>query len=305
MRFTFVCPSCRGPLEELAPGRLRCSADRADFELKGGIWRFLDPERASEVDRFLSAYRRIRRDEGWGSEEAAYYRELPFRDLTNRHPEIWRIRAESYRLLCRCLLADGRRQRIVDLGAGNCWLSHRLAAAGHTVAAVDLSDDRLDGLGAADAFSERVDFRRLQAGFDAVPLRDGEADLAVFNGSLHYSAKYSRTLAEARRLVRSGGRLVILDTPVYARAASGRRMVRERWGEWRERYGESFGGEPGGGFLTRRRLRRLGNAVGLRWQIHPLRLGWRWHLGPLLAVLRGRREPARFPLIIGRSVEPG
>ncbi len=296
----FACPACRGPLEEAAPGRLRCAACALDFRRRDGIWRFLTARDAAGSDRFLADYRRLRRDEGWGADNPAYYRALPLRDVTGRHADVWRIRAASYELLRRRLLAGGRRRRIADLGAGNGWLSWRLAAAGHAVAAVDLSDDPRDGLGAAEAYSAGTDFLRLQASFDRVPLGDGGLDLAIWNGAFHYSGDPRRTLAEARRLLRPGGRAVIMDSPVYRLKASGERMVRQRQRAWRERYGDDFRGFPAEGFLTRRRLRELGAEAGWRFEVHPLPLGWRWRLGPLAALALGRREPARFPLIVGR-----
>ncbi len=78
-------------------------------------------------------------------------------------------------------------------------------------------------------------------------------------------------------------------------------MLDERQESWRQRYGPGFGAFETAGFLTRRRLKRLGSELGLRWRMVPLSLGWRWHLGPLAALFLGRREPARFPLIVGRS----
>ena len=303
-----VCPACRRPLIERSPDRLRCPHDRVDYPRDRGIWRLLTRRRATESDRFLADYRRLRRDEGWGARDDAYYRALPFRDLTGRHIDIWRIRAASYRLLRQRVLT--RRRRIVDLGAGNGWLSWRLAEDDHSVAAVDLSDDDDDGLGAATAYPE-IRFLRVQASFDRVPLADGAFDLAIFNGSLHYAADLRHTLAEARRLVRRGGHVVIMDSPVYYRARSGEHMVRERRREWRKRYGPNFAAFPAAGFLTRGRLRHLGKSLGLRWRLHPLPLGWRWRLAPLAALVfslvplrgDGRREPARFPLIVGRRLD--
>ncbi len=294
-----ICPACRGPLAELSRGRLRCPGDGVELTLEDGIWRLLTSRRAEEIDGFLADYRRLRSDEGWGAGDDAYYRALPFRDTTGRHPEIWRIRAASYRLLLRQL---GAGQRVADLGAGNCWLSWRLAEAGHAVAAIDLSDDPADGLGAAAAYPE-AQFLRIQATFDRVPIGDGELDLTVFNGSLHYAADVRRTLAEARRLVRPGGRIVIMDTPVYRLARSGERMLRERQQVWRQRYGPDFGAFATAGFLTRGRLKRIGKVLGLRWRVHPLPLGWRWHLAPFVHLALGRREPARFPLIVSRPLD--
>ncbi len=320
-----LCPTCRQPLVEIAGGQLRCPSDGLEVRCDGGIWRFLSSRRAAGVDPFLDDYRRLRRDEGWAAGDAAYYRELPFHDTTGRHSEIWRIRAASYELLRRHVPPEGGkrnvppeggkrnvppeggkrntptagRQRIADLGAGNCWLSWRLAEAGHAVAAVDLSDDSADGLGAAVAYPE-VRFLRLQASFDRVPFGDGELDLVIFNGSLPYSTDLRVTLAEAIRLVRTGGRVVIMDSPVYRHARSGERMLRERQQDWQDRYGPGFGAFPAAGFLTRRRLRRLGAALGVDWRFHPLPLGWRWRLAPWISLALGRREPARFPLIVGR-----
>ena len=194
----------------------------------------------------------------------------------------------------------GRHLDVADLGAGNCWLSWRLAEAGHLVTAVDLSVDPVDGLGAARAYGEPLGFDRIQATFDDVPLADESLDLVVFNGSLHYSANLSRTLGEASRLLGPRGVVVIIDSPVYRSAASGERMLRERHEAWRDLYGDDFGAEPAEGYLTRRRLHELGAGLGWDWRLHPLPLGWRWHLRPLFDVLRGRREPARFPLIVGR-----
>ncbi len=322
---SLVCPSCRRPLAEMANDRLRCSDDGFEVTRDGGIWHFLSTKQASGVDPFLDDYRRLRRDEGWTVGAAAYYRALPFHDATGRHTEIWRIRAASYELLCRHVPPEGGkrnvppeggkrnvppeggkrnnltagRQRVADLGAGNCWLSWRLAEAGHSVAAVDLSNDPADGLGTAVAYPE-VRFLRLQASFDRVPFAEGELDVAVFNGSLHYSTDLRATLAEARRLVSPGGQIVIMDSPVYRRARSGERMLQERQEDWQDRYGAGFGAFPAEGFLTRRRLRRLGAALDIEWRFYPLPLGWRWHLAPLAALALGRREPARFPLIVGR-----
>ena len=299
--FNIVCPICRGTLEEVGPDRLRCATDGVDFTQQEGIWRLPTPQQMADAEKFLSDYRQLRSDEGWGNEDPSYYREIPFRDITGRHSDIWRIRAESYRLLKGRVLTGGRR-RIADLGAGNCWLSWRLGKSGHSVAAVDLSIDTLDGLGAAGAYGltgETVAFPRMQALIDATPFADGEFDLAIFNGSFHYSSDCHQTLVEAKRLVAPAGRVIIMDSPVYRSAASGERMVRQREEDWRQRFGHDFGTHQTVGFLTRRGLGRLGRAVGLRWRIHPLPLGWRWHLGPLAALVLGRPEPARFPLVIG------
>ena len=49
--------------------------------------------------QFVREYTTVRRAEGWGSADTAYYQALPYRDLSGRFPEISRIRARSSKLL--------------------------------------------------------------------------------------------------------------------------------------------------------------------------------------------------------------
>src|SRR5438128_9895958 len=47
--------------------------------------------------KFLDDYAKIRRAEGRGSHDPAYYRALPYQDLTGRNSAQWTIRGRSYR----------------------------------------------------------------------------------------------------------------------------------------------------------------------------------------------------------------
>lgn len=300
-----VCPSCRSPLDLAERDLLRCPAEGVDYPCDDGIWRLLDASLRRSSERFLAHYREVRRAERWGSDDAAYYRALPFEDRSRRHAEIWRVRAVTYRAFERHVLArlpaDG--SIVLDLGAGNGWLSHRLARRGHSVAAVDLNDDPRDGLGAQIHYGAPPPFVAVQASFDRLPWADGLADLVVFNGSLHYSADYAATLREARRVLRADGRLIVLDSPFYRSAESGARMVRERDEAFRAAYGEALPAGDSEGFLTLDRLRGLGGQLGIDWRMVTPFYGVRWMLRPLLNRVRGRRAPVRFHLAIGRLIE--
>ena len=181
--------------------------------------------------RFLDDYVKIRHAEGRGSHDAAYYLALPYRDITGRLQDQWTIRAKSYRYLeSRVLPAIehefGRALRIADLGAGNCWLSYRLALRGHRPIAIDILGDPLDGLAAGRHYQEHAPFARANAEFDDLPLAGGSLDAAIYNASIHYSTDYRRTLLEMRRCLRPGGCFLIVDSPVYRRAEHGKMMVR-------------------------------------------------------------------------------
>src|SRR6266496_969479 len=112
-----LCPSCRVEvvLDEACAG---CGNRMLQ---SGGIVRAIAPERQAYFEKFLCEYMKIRRAEGRGSQDPAYYRALPF-----HHDSQWRIRAATYQYLESRLLPE-RALDILDLGAGNGWLSNRLA----------------------------------------------------------------------------------------------------------------------------------------------------------------------------------
>src|SRR5260370_28458839 len=141
-------------------------------------------------ERFLEDYGKIRTAEGRGSDDSAYYRALPFRDLTGKNSAQWAIRARSYRYFEKHLLGDPPLD-ILDLGAGNCWMSYRLAQRKHRPVAADIFSDPRDGLGAAQHYP--VPFPVIESDFDHLPFRAAAFHLVIYNSSIHYSTDYRRT----------------------------------------------------------------------------------------------------------------
>jgi SAM-dependent methyltransferase/uncharacterized protein YbaR (Trm112 family) len=303
--FVFACPTCRARLEEIDSEQQRCPMEGTIYRRESGIWRLLPPDRAAAFQRFITEYETVRRAEGWGASDANYYRALPFEDRTGRFRDLWRIRADNFRVLIDQVLEpiEARQRRalkIVDLGAGNGWLSYRLAQRGHCVAAFDVLLNDRDGLGAHQYYAAA--FTPVQAEFDRLPLDAAQIDLVVFNGSLHYSVNYETTLREAGRVMRDDGRAVILDSPVYHDAHSGQRMAHEREARFEREFGVRSNSLPNENFLTHERLADLASKLGLQWQMFNPQHGWRWQLQRWKAQMVNRREPASFPVIVGRRV---
>jgi SAM-dependent methyltransferase len=300
--FAFACPLCHARLQTRARDERFCPVHERPFRRIDGIWRFLVPERLGYFQRFMREYETVRRAEGRGSEDAAYYRALPFQDRSGNFEDDWRIRAKSFQALVRWVIqpleeGGSKPLRALDLGAGNGWLSYRLAQRSHHVAAVDLATNRMDGLGAYVHYD--ASFVPIQAEFDCLPLLGGQADLVVFNGSLHYAIDYRTTLAEALRVLRAGGRLVIMDSPVYHDARSGKEMVRERERRFAGTYGFPSNAIPSENYITYDRLNQLAHDLKLNWRLIQPWYGWRWALRPWMARVRRRREPAQFLLAVG------
>ena len=293
------CPRCGTGID-----RLDCPACRFSIVIDDGIAHALPPESIAHHARFMADYERIRESEGRGSASADFYLDLPYRDTSGRNREQWRMRARSYDYLVRHLL-DGteRDSRILDLGAGNGWMSYRLALAGYRPCAVDLLTNDQDGLGAARHYQARLPefFPRFQAEIGRLPFADEQFDAAVFNASFHYAEDYEANLRETLRCVKAGGLVIISDTPWYARDESGRQMLAERRAAFLQRHGMAADAIATLGYLTDARLRRMEEALSIHWQVHRPWYGLRWAMRPLVAKLRGRREPSKFRLYAARK----
>lgn len=94
----------------------------------------------------------------------------------------------------------------VDLGCGNGGVTRRLAALGARVVGLDPSEA---ALGAARAKGGGPDYRLGSA--EATGLAAFSADLVVFSKSLHHVSDVEAALAEARRILKPGGRLAVIE----------------------------------------------------------------------------------------------
>ena len=298
---------------------LRCPRCRADLDVdfcftcgfyprvRDGIVYALPPERAEYYARFIADYERIRAAEGRGSENESFYLGFPYVDLSGRNHKQWQIRARSYECLMDNVLKPSLPSgggRILDLGAGNGWMSYRLAMAGHHPFAIDLLVNRSDGLGAAEHYRRHLPglFPRFCAEIAHLPFQSDQFDAAIFNASFHYAEDYEASLREAIRCVRVGGVVIISDTPWYSSEKSGARMVSERHAFFLQRYGTASDAIRSAEYLTDARLHELQDQLSIRWTAYTPDYGFYWTMRPIIAKLRRRREPSRFRIYAARKL---
>ena len=100
---------------------------------------------------------------------------------------------------------------IADLGAGEGTLSQLLARNAEKVIAVDSSEKMVEfgaGLAREHGF-KNLEYRL--GDIQEPPIDANSVDLAIFSQALHHAPAPARAAAAARRILKPGGRVVILD----------------------------------------------------------------------------------------------
>jgi ubiquinone/menaquinone biosynthesis C-methylase UbiE len=117
----------------------------------------------------------------------------------------------SWQALAHLLLTMIPAIDVADLGAGEGTLSQILAKNARKVIAIDISE-RMVEVGARLAKDEGFTNLEYRIGdLEEPPIADDSIDLAVFSQALHHANSPQKAIAAAGRILRKGGRLVILD----------------------------------------------------------------------------------------------
>ncbi|UWZ86178.1 ArsR/SmtB family transcription factor [Occallatibacter riparius] len=117
---------------------------------------------------------------------------------------------------------------VADLGAGDGSLALLFSQTAQHVIAVDSSAKMLEVAReqAARQGVRNVDFR--QGDVEELPIESGSVELAFFSQSLHHALHPKRALAEAFRILKAGGRVVVLDLAKH-RFEEARELYADEW----------------------------------------------------------------------------
>ena len=115
---------------------------------------------------------------------------------------------------------------VADIGCGEGYLTLEAARWARTVVGVDRSESVLER---ASELAERRQVRNVQwkqGDLARLPLDDGSVDVALLSQTLHHASDPQRAVAEAARILRPGGRVLVLDLREHDQA-----WVRTRLGD--------------------------------------------------------------------------
>lgn len=152
----------------------------------------------------------------------------------------------SWKAMAEALLALLPPVEAADLGAGEGAVAFLLARRARRVYAVDNSPQMVD-YGrrlAAERGVRNVDYRL--GDLESLPLEASSVDVAFFSQSLHHAQHPERAVKEAHRILRRGGRVLILD------------LARHHHEEARELYADEWLG------FTEAEMRRFLRQAGFR-----------------------------------------
>jgi ArsR family transcriptional regulator len=109
-----------------------------------------------------------------------------------------------------------------DLGCGTGQLTETIAPCVRRVIAVDGSPDMLEAARRRVGEMANVDLRK--GDLEALPIDEAELDAAMLSLVLHYSPDPAKALVEVARVVRPGGRVLIVDMFPHDRSEYQQRM---------------------------------------------------------------------------------
>ena len=121
------------------------------------------------------------------------------------------VPGRSWQALAHTLITLLPAQNVADLGAGEGTLSQLLAKTAKHVIAIDNAPKMVEfgaNLAAEHGFGN-LEYRL--GDIEDPPIDTGTIDLAILSQALHHAIHPERAIAAAHRILRKGGRLVILD----------------------------------------------------------------------------------------------
>ncbi len=121
------------------------------------------------------------------------------------------VPGRSWKGLAETLLMLMPPLEIADLGAGEGSFTQLLARRARRVIAVDNSE-KMVAFGSELAQRNGLANIEYRLGdLESLPIGDGEVDVAFLSQSLHHAVRPQRAVDQARRILKPGGRIVILD----------------------------------------------------------------------------------------------
>src|SRR6476469_10008531 len=134
----------------------------------------------------------------------------------------------SWQALAHTLISLLPKLTVADLGAGEGTLSQLLAKTAHKVIAIDNSPKMVEF---GSQLAKKHDFANLEyrlGDIEDPPIAKDSVELAILSQALHHATHPERAIGAAHRILKRGGRLVILDLLSH-RFEKARELYADHW----------------------------------------------------------------------------
>jgi ArsR family transcriptional regulator len=138
------------------------------------------------------------------------------------------VPGRSWKALAEALIKVLNYKVVADLGAGEGTLAQLLAQRAEKVIAVDLSPKMVE-FGQALAIQNGLSNLEYRLGdIEDPPIEDRSLDLAILSQALHHAEHPQRAIDAAYRILKPGGRLIVLDL-LQHQFEEARKLYADRW----------------------------------------------------------------------------
>lgn len=138
------------------------------------------------------------------------------------------VPGRSWKALAEALIKVLNYKVVADLGAGEGTLAQLLAQRAEKVIAVDLSPKMVE-FGQSLAIRNGLNNVEYRLGdIEEPPIDSGTLDLAILSQALHHAEHPQRAIDAAFRILKPGGRLIVLDL-VQHNFEQARELYADRW----------------------------------------------------------------------------
>ena len=155
------------------------------------------------------------------------YARAYFDELAGRFGKDY-VPGRSWKALAEALLKAMNYRHVADLGAGEGTLSQLLAQRAEKVIAIDLSPKMVDYAQKLAVSNGLTNLEFRIGDIEDPPIADSSIDLAILSQALHHAENPQRAIHSAHRILRPGGRLIVLDL-LQHNFSEARELYADRW----------------------------------------------------------------------------
>lgn len=256
-----ICPSCGTPLSEE-----RVCSNNHRFIEADGVLMLLTESFRKRLQVFEMHLAKMRAKETVRRiNDPAAFPELPFGAAIKNDGE-WRLRQYDLAIINQ-LLSERPKQKILEIGAWNGWLSYRLTLQNHLVVAIDYFSDEFDGLKAQKFYPAQWPAIQMDIG-DLSPLGAERFDLIIMNRCLQFFSDPPEYLLSAVKLLNPGGSIILTGVQCFPNPRKKIAQIALARKNFQESYGVDLFLNPTRGYLDWGDKKRL-TGFGCRLMPYP------------------------------------